>query len=47
MAESSQPSDGAELSLRPQGRKSIGESHKYMTLHSLVEGSLGWAVAMG
>ncbi|XP_026197477.1 1-phosphatidylinositol 4,5-bisphosphate phosphodiesterase beta-1 isoform X1 [Anabas testudineus] len=25
MAESSQPSDGAELSLRPQGRKSIGE----------------------
>uniref|UniRef100_A0A671TXM1 1-phosphatidylinositol 4,5-bisphosphate phosphodiesterase n=1 Tax=Sparus aurata TaxID=8175 RepID=A0A671TXM1_SPAAU len=27
MADSSQPSEGAELSLRPQGRKSIGESY--------------------
>jgi len=28
MADSSQTPDGAELSLRPQGRKSIGESHR-------------------
>lgn len=27
-ADSSQPSEGAELSLRPQGRKSIGESQQ-------------------
>lgn len=32
MTDSSQPAEGAELSLRPQGRKSIGESY---TVHDL------------
>lgn len=33
MTDSSQPAEGAELSLRPQGRKSIGESVTERDLH--------------
>lgn len=32
LADPSQPPDGAELSLRPQGRKSIGESYSTQRL---------------
>lgn len=43
MADSSQPSEGAELSLRPQGRKSIGESYivQHHSLIRLVQISVG------
>ncbi|KAF7641487.1 hypothetical protein LDENG_00280020, partial [Lucifuga dentata] len=41
MADSSQPSESAELSLRPQGRKSIGES-RITTSEPLADLSLGW-----